>query len=259
MTTIFDGKEMREKLPVYRAKFSGKTLYIQHPNGTSSISTLTDFRSHKQILKEAITAFLRTNPTSFISINKSMLMSTQHPEVSPAFSKEVLYEIERIADRMTLTLFRPSPISYPFVDFRTEFFFPLLPEYDYHYDWILSHESSDRYFVLNMSDDNLIKVSIYSFDSEYRRTISTFSPTPVADRNEHLLNIPIFMEAIRQFIELDYNGFVNAFVKIQEHYKKMSPACNAHYYQLCLMTTAYDHFYNDVFQAAHCCCLIDID
>lgn len=259
MHIIFNSQEMREKLPVYRVKFQDKTLYIQHPQGTVCISTLTDFRSHKQTINEAISAFLRTNPTSFISINKAMLMSTQHPEVSPSFSEEVLYEIERIADRMTLTLFKPSPISYPFVDFRTEFLFPLLPEYDYHYDWILSHESNDRYFVLNMSDDNLIKVSIYSFDSSYQRTISKFSSTPVADERESLLSIPIFMEAIRQFIELDFNGFVNAFIKIKEHYNKMSPACNAHYYQLCLMTTAYDHFYNDVFQAAHCCGLIDID
>ena len=254
--TIFDSKRKQAELPIYQVQLQGHALVIEYNGETTSI-TSSNIHTHRRLLTDAITAFLRTNPSGFIGLTNAMQQSIHNPKKGLSFTEDFLTEIERIADRLTYRLFNPSPINYPFDDFRSGIQFPLLYTPDYCPVWIASYyPPATQYWILELTTpDNLIKVELHRDENR----VLVYSPVPIAERGEHLLDIHTFMDAMRRFVELDQQGFIKAFVKIKEHYDKMSPACNAHYYQLCLMATVYDHFYNDFNQAAHHCGLIDLD
>ena len=253
---IFDSKRQQDKLPIYRVKLQDHSFVIEF-NGTTTSITSSNIRSHKQLLTDTITAFLRTNPTGFIELTNSMLQSIDNPQKGFSFSKDFITELERIADRLTYRLFNPSPISYPFDDFRSGIHFPLLYTPAYRSDWIDSYcPPATQYCVIELTyPDHLIYVQVHRDENR----VLQYSPAPCAEGKENILDINTFMATMRQFVELDQQGFIKAFIKLKKHYDKMPPACNVHYYQLCLMATVYDHFYCDFNQAAHHCGLIDLD
>ena len=262
MKTLYHGLKARQGLTIYhmRLDYKHSTLCIRDDKGeTVSFKTKDDVHNEITFLENAVSAFLNTNPSGFRRIICSMHSPDQMAmNYNNSSFRTLLEEIEGECTMwITSSLTQPNPFFCDSDHFRMRIPHYPLPDFKDYIDFEISsyYPPVSQYWVIRMSKCGIITIC----DHRDAEKVMVYNPKPRVEKNELLLTPDIFIKAMRNFIELDFDGFGNTVNGLRKIYNESPNSWNIIYWQLCLMETVYRHFCEDIIQASAICPWISYD
>lgn len=260
MRIIFNGNNSQKRLKIFRMYHDENSLYIREgDNLPVRFRYSYDVEKNLRFVTQAVSAFLRTNPSDFRRLTSSMLNPNRMRTNLPVHSFHNL--LETIETKCTYwnvgPLIYPDPFHLDSEDFRMRIpHYPIGDFKDSLDHWISSYYPPiSQYWVIKMSKSGIITICDHRDDNN----VFTYTSKPNATKDERLLTPDIFIKAMRNFIELDFDGFGDTVKELKSLYKKSPNSWNILYWQLCLMETVYRHFQEDICEVRFFCPWISYD